>query len=110
MRPGIAMALMRAAADQSCIDKQQLFGACTGDRQPGALVEWRNPVIWLMRHRVGLSYRQIGKFLARDHSTIIHALGWMDRRADDATTQRRVETIWERANALLDRQQGGMAA
>lgn len=102
MRPGIAMALMRAACELSFHPREKLFGA---SRQ-AALVEWRFAVIWLMRRRCHLKLTQIGKFLGRHHTSIIHSVVWMDDRLrDDATAmehRRRIEAIWRKANEYLD--------
>lgn len=53
-----------------------------GDRRKKAFVAARNTTAWVLVHR-GNSSSQVGRWLNRDHSTILHSIKMFDANAND---------------------------
>jgi chromosomal replication initiation ATPase DnaA len=43
-----------------------------GPSREGPIVRARHALVWIARNRLGASYPNIGRYLARDHTTILH--------------------------------------
>lgn len=73
-RQTIAERLITASAIACQVSPANIYRRCRGQRVADA----RAIVAWLYCRAYGLSYSHAGRCLARDHSTIIHAVGRVD--------------------------------
>ena len=45
-----------------------------GPRRDAWIVQARQGLMWVLRHRMGLSYPEIGRAMKRDHTTAMHGV------------------------------------
>lgn len=57
-----------------------------GPSREAWLVEARQGLMWVLRHRLGLSYPEIGRAVRRDHTTAMHGVKAEERRRVQSET------------------------
>jgi hypothetical protein len=90
--------LTRAAELIGDIDQKELLGK--GSHREATV--YRQIIMWLAVRRVGISASSVGRFLDRDHSTVIYGVRCVQKRvyANSTETIGMVEDVWEAAQKL----------
>jgi hypothetical protein len=80
------------------IDQKELLGK--GSHRDAAT--YRQIIMWLAVRRVGISSSAVGRFLDRDHSTVIYGVRCVQKRlaTHSVETKRIVEGVWDAATKL----------
>lgn len=68
--PAKTHAAMREWSEACDIPLDVLLGPC----REAWVVQARQGLMWVLRHRLGLSYPEIGRVMKRDHTTAIHGV------------------------------------
>lgn len=80
--PAKTSALMREWSEACGIPLDVLLGPS----REAWIVEARQGLMWVLRHRLGLSYPEIGRAVKRDHTTAMHGVtAEQARRAESET-------------------------
>ena len=74
--PAKTSALMREWSEACGIPLDVLLGPS----REAWVVESRQGLMWVLRHRLGLSYPEIGRAVKRDHTTVLHGVKAEERR------------------------------
>ena len=74
--PAKTHAAMREWSEACDIPLDVLLGPC----REAWVVHARQGLMWVLRHRLGLSYPEIGRVMRRDHTTAIHGVRAEERR------------------------------
>jgi hypothetical protein len=68
--------------------------AIKGERRTRRIVEARHAVMYIAVHQLGMDYSRVGRYLGRDHTTVMSAVRKFPRWiADDADCLARVERL-----------------
>jgi chromosomal replication initiation ATPase DnaA len=74
--PAKTHATMREWSEACAIPLDVLIGPS----REAWVVEARQGLMWVLRHRLGLSYPEIGRAVRRDHSTVVDGVKAEERR------------------------------
>jgi hypothetical protein len=80
------------------IDRNEILGK--GSHREAAV--YRQVIMWLAVRRVGFSASSVGRFLDRDHTTVIYGIRCVQKRiaTDSFETVGIVEDVWDAARKL----------